>query len=153
MKTQGVIWFLAFLYYYKKAEIREKIAAILLSFALNIVSIYILKTLIGRARPSMSSLDSLFSPLSFDNAYHSFPSSHAAAIFITAAALSNFFPKFKSVFFPLGLLFALSRFMTGHHFVSDILIGSIIGIGITELMFKKTPSLAEKFSFSNFIQK
>jgi len=59
----------------------------------------------------------------------SFPSGHTASSFAAATALSTFYPKAAPMAFALATLVGLSRVHLGHHFPSDVAIGSVIGVG------------------------
>jgi undecaprenyl-diphosphatase len=59
----------------------------------------------------------------------SFPSGHTASSFAAATALSSFYPKAGPLAFTLAALVGISRVHLGHHFPSDVAIGSVIGVG------------------------
>lgn len=59
----------------------------------------------------------------------SFPSGHTASSFAAATALSTFYPKARPLAFALATLVGISRVHLGHHFPSDVAIGSVIGVG------------------------
>ncbi|HEY1456324.1 MAG TPA: phosphatase PAP2 family protein [Candidatus Dormibacteraeota bacterium] len=59
----------------------------------------------------------------------SFPSGHTASSFAAATALSTFYPKASPLVFGLAAAVGLSRVHLGHHFPSDVAVGSLIGIG------------------------
>lgn len=59
----------------------------------------------------------------------SFPSGHTASSFAAATALSTFYPKAGPLAFTLATLVGISRVHLGHHFPSDVAIGSVIGVG------------------------
>lgn len=59
----------------------------------------------------------------------SFPSGHTASSFAAATAVSTFYPKAGPLAFALAALVGVSRVHLGHHFPSDVAIGSVIGIG------------------------
>jgi undecaprenyl-diphosphatase len=58
----------------------------------------------------------------------SFPSGHSASSFAAATALSSFYPQTAPLLYALATGVALSRVHLGHHFPSDVTVGSIIGI-------------------------
>ncbi len=60
----------------------------------------------------------------------SFPSSHAVNNFAGAAIISHFYSKQKWLWFAFASLVALSRPYVGVHYPSDILAGSVVGVGI-----------------------
>ena len=58
----------------------------------------------------------------------SFPSGHTASSFAAATALSIFYPKATPLVFGLAAGVGVSRVHLGHHFPSDVAVGSLIGI-------------------------
>ncbi len=58
----------------------------------------------------------------------SFPSGHTASSFAAATALSTFYPKASPLVFGLAAGVGVSRVHLGHHFPSDVAVGSLIGI-------------------------
>jgi undecaprenyl-diphosphatase len=59
----------------------------------------------------------------------SFPSGHTASSFAAATALSAYYPKVGALAFALATLVGISRVHLGHHFPSDVAIGSVLGVG------------------------
>ena len=58
----------------------------------------------------------------------SFPSGHTASSFAAATAISAFYPKVSPLVFGLAAGVGVSRVHLGHHFPSDVAVGSLIGI-------------------------
>jgi membrane-associated phospholipid phosphatase len=58
----------------------------------------------------------------------SFPSGHSASSFAAATATAAFYPKVAPLVFALASGVAISRVHLGHHFPSDVTVGSLIGI-------------------------
>jgi|GEM_PF-1962462 len=98
------------------------------------------KVLIHRVRPvdfSFAANEATFKGISFlhvesfgqlfDSSLHSFPSAHTATAFAFALALGRMFPKAAKWFLCLAGMCAVSRFDGGAHFVSDTLIGGLVG--------------------------
>ena len=69
---------------------------------------------------------------------HSFFSGHASNAFMVATMILLMFkPKVRNIlFYSLAVLIALSRVYLGIHFLSDVIVGAIIGITSTFLLFK-----------------
>ncbi len=61
----------------------------------------------------------------------SFPSWHAASIFLILPFLYLSFPKFKWLWIFLGSIIAFSRIYIGVHYLSDVFGGIILGLGIS----------------------
>jgi undecaprenyl-diphosphatase len=58
----------------------------------------------------------------------SFPSGHTAASFAAATAVSTFYPQAAPLAFGLATAVGVSRVHLGHHFPSDVAVGSLIGV-------------------------
>lgn len=82
--------------------------------------------------------DLYFVPGVENHLYYSFPSGHATCAFSLYLALS-FIVKNKSVktlFFALAFLVGYSRIYLSQHFFGDVYVGSLIGVGITILVYQ-----------------
>lgn len=96
--------------------------------------INILKIIIGRTRPKLWFNEGLygFAPFTFtDSAYHSFPSGHSNTIVCFALALSFFVPRLRVFLVLLAFSVAFSRVVITAHFLSDILVGGLLGLATT----------------------
>jgi len=60
----------------------------------------------------------------------SFPSGHSMSAFAIAIPLCIFYPDLQAPLLALSLSIALSRIVLGMHFVSDVVVGSLLGIGL-----------------------
>jgi undecaprenyl-diphosphatase len=60
----------------------------------------------------------------------SFPSGHSMSAFAIAIPLCLFYPQLQAVLLALSLSIALSRVILGMHFVSDVVVGSLLGAGL-----------------------
>lgn len=97
----------------------------------------VLKIIIGRARP-LFFIETGFYGFSFLNGHHSyfrsFPSSHAA----TAFALTHLFtrdkkPLFKKLSYLFAAVLVSSRLFLKEHYLSDLIIGGMIGMTAAKL--------------------
>src|SRR5438270_11691543 len=61
---------------------------------------------------------------------HSFPSGHTAASFAAATALSMAYPRARPGLYLSAVAVGLSRIHLGHHFLSDVAAGAVIGTAI-----------------------
>lgn len=96
----------------------------------------LLKLLVGRLRPVWLFREDAygFAPLSFQSAANSFPSGHSQTIWAVMAALMILFPRHWPTFVALAVLVAASRLFITVHYLSDVLVGSAIGIATVILM-------------------
>ena len=80
----------------------------------------------------------------------SFPSSHAVNNFAGAFVISHFYKEQKWYWYTFAFLVAFSRPYVGVHYPSDILAGSLIGIGIGFLTTYLWKMFSQKFQETNF---
>ncbi len=111
--------------------VKEKRRKMLLPLWLAVAVSYIisigLKILIQRQRPFELGLVSAVINSSYSWWDFSFPSSHAILVFSVVPFLSKEFPKFKYVWIVFACLVAFSRVYLGLHFLSDVIVGGLIG--------------------------
>lgn len=90
----------------------------------------IFKRLFGRARPvHLDDLGTLsFQPVQFDWSLAGFPSGHATTAFAFAVIMSSLFARrWRWLFFCFAVLIALSRVVTGMHYLTDVVAGAALG--------------------------
>ena len=93
----------------------------------------VLKLLVRRDRPGVHDGAYSFRPWSdrpFDSSGFGMPSSHAIIAFAAAAALTELFPAAAIVWYGLAVGCAVTRVLSGAHFVSDAIVGALLGIVI-----------------------
>ncbi|MFB6242368.1 MAG: phosphatase PAP2 family protein [Candidatus Nanosalina sp.] len=98
-----------------------------LFFSLVTVNIIVrgVKSLVSRPRPQGAVTGSFT---------YSFPSGHAATAFLMASVLSARYPGLRRFLYGLAALIALTRVLLGLHYLTDVLAGSVIGLGIGYLV-------------------
>lgn len=128
-------------------------------FILAITSIvnFLLKISIQRPRPFQQGLVVILPVL--EKSSHliwnfSFPSGHTMIIFSVLPLLNKEFPKLKYVWILFAVLIAFSRVYLGLHFLSDVLIGGLIGylLGAVILRIEKDNKFWEKI-YKKFFNK
>lgn len=127
-RTQAVVWA------YLKAE---------LIFALLVVRA--MKIFFGRARPYYGEEFTFFN---LDNGFNAFPSGHSADAFVSGVFLYYMLRGSRwsaRRFLPLmyaGLM-ALSRVMMNAHYLSDVIVGSAVGIFGASFFISRIPAWAK----------
>jgi undecaprenyl-diphosphatase len=88
------------------------------------------KNILGRARPKLfetaGPLD--FNFFAFDPDYASLPSGHATNIFAFATVIGMLWPRGRVLLYTLAAWIAASRVLIGQHYVTDIVLGAILGM-------------------------
>jgi membrane-associated phospholipid phosphatase len=116
------------------------------------ITVNLLKFVIGRARPRLflTEGDYGFFPMNAEWAFNSFPSGHAQTVFTVATIVALAIPRTRYLCFFVATLVALSRVMISVHFVSDIVFGSFLGIGIVLLLKRCAYSDLETLSLEKY---
>ena len=87
------------------------------------------KNILGRARPKLfetaGPID--FNFFAFDPAYASLPSGHATNIFAFATVIAMLWPRGRVLLYTLAAWIAASRVLIGQHYVTDVVLGAILG--------------------------
>lgn len=124
--NHGEIWIAIILFLYLCRK--EKRIAKFAFFALLIeaVLISVIKNIIQRPRPFLE--NSLISLMLNEPSGYSFPSGHAASAFAVATFLYLRNIRYKKFIISIAFLMAFSRLYVYVHYLSDVLIGSLIGI-------------------------
>jgi undecaprenyl-diphosphatase len=60
----------------------------------------------------------------------SFPSGHTMTAFSVALVVSYFYPGLEAPLFFMAISIAVSRVVLGMHFLSDVLAGAVLGVGL-----------------------
>lgn len=132
----------ALLYYIfrkKNSELALFGKMLFLSVLLSGVAANIIKFIFGRWRPKALLEDGLYGYEWFEVGYiqTSFPSGHSATMLSVTVLLSLFLPRLRYPFILFGVLIALSRVVINAHFLSDVIVGSLIGILSSLYIYKR----------------
>jgi membrane-associated phospholipid phosphatase len=106
------------------------------SFLVSGIAAQVLKHLIGRARPRLTD-DVIFIGPTLRGGYDSFPSGHTTVGFCFAYTLSQYFPKYRGVFYFLATVIGISRIESTSHFSSDVVAGAAVGLILGRLLSQK----------------
>ncbi len=110
-------------------------SAVLVALATLIAGIVanLLKTVFDVPRPFA---EGLWSALGSLPSTGSMPSGHAATAFAAATALAMMFPRLRWAAYALAALICVSRVYLGVHYVSDVVVGALLGalIGVAVVL-------------------
>jgi membrane-associated phospholipid phosphatase len=112
----------------------------------------LLKILVRRMRPPDAGSAYSFRPFSdhpFSSRGFGFPSSHAVVAFAAAAILTAMFPRGKWVWYAAAIGCAVSRLLAHAHYLSDVIAGAAVGIGVATLVWRYAapPAEADRLAF------
>jgi len=105
--------------------------------AVSGLSADLVKYLAGRARPRLYFNEQLygFDFFHWQYAWTSFPSGHSATAFSVAILLAILYPRWRFAALFGGILVAFSRIVLAHHYISDVIAGSFLGIVSSVLLY------------------
>ncbi len=129
-----------FLFYRKRREAAAQRMLFLFSaVAVSGIVVDIVKVAAGRFRPNRLWNEGLygFDGWHFHHDFISFPSGHSAAAFAGMTALALMWPRYRVLFLAAAALIAFSRVALASHFISDVLVGSLLGWGIACLLYRR----------------
>jgi undecaprenyl-diphosphatase len=113
---------------------RKVLRHLVLLYAIQSAIIYGLKFLIKRERPLFFlDMASKLSKGPGEILDPSFPSAHAAYTFMMATLLGTWFPRYRFIFFVIAGFIGWTRIYLGLHYPTDVMVGGILGYGITRL--------------------
>lgn len=114
----------------KKERVRET-GVLLISSAVAVGFMQtLLKTTVGRSRPSNDQGKFSFRPYSGMSQYRSFPSGHTVLSVTTAYAIAKQFknPWVKTGIYAVGAITPLSRILIGAHWLTDVALSTALSI-------------------------
>jgi undecaprenyl-diphosphatase len=113
---------------------RKVLRYLVLLYAIQSAVIYSLKFLIQRQRPFLFlEMASKLSKGPGEILDPSFPSAHAAFSFMMATLLAAWFPRYWIIFFIIAVFVSWTRIYLGVHYPTDVIVGAILGYGITRV--------------------
>jgi membrane-associated phospholipid phosphatase len=94
------------------------------------------KGIIGRARPLLFDTEGglEFKLFAFSPDYASLPSGHAVNIFAFATVIAILWSKARVLLYTLAAWIAASRVLIGEHYVTDVVVGAILGTAFPYLV-------------------
>ena len=113
---------------------RKVLRRLVLLYAIQSAVIYGLKFLVQRQRPLFFlEIASKLSKGPGEILDPSFPSAHAAFSFMMATLLSNWFPRYRILFFIVAAFIGWTRIYLALHYPTDVIAGALLGYGMTTL--------------------
>lgn len=141
LPAMGIMYGLSFAFH----DTKSRMVAIkgLEAFVYAAIAAQILKQITHRQRPTQGEYPNPYAwegPIGPVN-YTSFPSGHSAAVFAVATVIASAYKK--TVWVPvlcysLASLTALSRIYDDEHWMSDVVMGSAIGLAIGQTVFRNS---------------
>lgn len=96
------------------------------AFAIELPLYWLAKNSFKRRRPH--ELSQLIRLTFIPSDKYSLPSGHTAAAFVMATLIGHFYPEFYLVALLWACLIGMARILLGVHFISDVLLGALLGI-------------------------
>ena len=132
-------------FYLLGGEKEKKVCCLLLESLIETGLITtVLKAGFGRKRPDSGFGPGAFSPFTLSN--DSFPSGHAATAFSSAAVLARAYDA-GWITYPLAACVSFFRIYKEKHWLSDVFLGSVIGLAIGNMHVLDKDSKASELSF------
>lgn len=100
-------------------------------FLSTIITVHLLKMLVGRARPQVELGPFAFLPFEGHSAanYDSFPSGHAASTLCLIMLFAWFCPRWWWTLLPIGVLALIGRVALSRHYATDLIASLVIACG------------------------
>ena len=113
---------------------RKLFYRLLLLYGIQSAILYGLKFLVGRQRPVFFlEIPSKISGGPGEILDPSFPSGHTLYAFMMATLLAHWFPRHRIVFLIIAGMIGWTRIYLGLHYPTDVIVGGILGYGVTKL--------------------
>jgi membrane-associated phospholipid phosphatase len=142
-----ILLFLLFLFFrIKKPIFAHKMLYLFGAVAISGILVDIIKIIAARLRPTMFLEHDLYGFVWFKlgSEFNSFPSGHSATAFALCIGLTLLYPRYKYPFLLIGVLIVMSRIILTFHYLSDTLIGALIG-GLTALFLYRKLAVRNYF--------
>tara|TARA_Y100001956_G_C4037727_1_gene149212 strand:- start:68 stop:592 length:525 start_codon:yes stop_codon:yes gene_type:complete len=103
----------------------------LLAFSIELPIYWLTKNIFKRRRPQ--ELSDLVTSFVTPSDRYSLPSGHTAAAFLMASLMAYFYPQLAVFSFAWASLIGSSRILLGVHFLTDVVLGSLLGVACAHL--------------------
>lgn len=117
----------ALIYDFEGQQLRKPLTVFGIVAATSVI-VYVIKRLTGRVRPTREQAGRFLGPTwKHHNWRESFPSSHSACAIALSVALATLYPQAAVIFYALGIITAVLRYLMDAHWPSDVLVGVAVG--------------------------
>lgn len=140
LSSEVIVFSILTIIFLIKEKRRKWLPALWASAGISVVISFILKIMIQRERPFQLGLSEILPTLndaSFSLWNFSFPSFETMLAFCAIPIIAEHFPKMKKIWIIFAIAVGISRFYLGLHFLSDVIIGGLIGYLIGFVVVKK----------------
>ncbi|MFB3897562.1 MAG: phosphatase PAP2 family protein [bacterium] len=110
---------------------------LLLSLVISGIIILFFKLIVGRVRPDCPGRGAFVLFPGFHSEDQSFPSGHTTAAFGFATIFAAFSPYLGGVAYLLAILVGIARIHSSAHFLSDVLVGALLGYLVSKYILAK----------------
>lgn len=131
-----VMFFLLFLFFRQNRPLlSQKMLYLFSVVAISGILADIVKIIFARVRPDMLFEHNLYGFVWFKmgSEFNSLPSGHSATAFALCVGLILLYPRYRYLYIFIAILVVMSRVILNFHYLSDTLIGALLG-GLTALM-------------------
>jgi undecaprenyl-diphosphatase len=133
---EGVMVFILTTIIFLIARKTKKLPFLWLSIIISAILTQVLKVIIMRQRPDVA----LYVKNSF-----SFPSGHATSVFSVLAVIWKEIPWLKWFWLVFAVVVAFSRLYLGLHYLTDVVVGALIGFSVSLIIVKYEKKISGLF--------
>jgi membrane-associated phospholipid phosphatase len=128
---------IAIVFWKKNRPVAHKALFIFTTVAVSGILVNVVKLITRRVRPTLYFSEGLygFNFYKLDSDFMSFPSGHSATSLGAMVALGFLFPVLRVPFLILGMALAFTRLFLTNHFLSDVLVGAMLGAATSVLLY------------------
>ena len=117
--------------YFAAPLLRDEVISMFIVNTIMTILVYMIKLSVKRPRPEFR--DDRMATVSFD--IYSFPSGHATRSAYVSFLMPVYFPSLTVFWFLWAFIMILSRLVLGVHFISDLIVGLLLGSLAIGLMY------------------
>jgi membrane-associated phospholipid phosphatase len=114
----------------------------------------VIKIIVGRLRPDMLFDQGIYGFVGhhMGSEFNAMPSGHSATVFALSVALTLLYPRYKFAFIAIAVTVGASRVILNYHYLSDVLVGSLLGGLIAHYVYHRYVLYNHSFNIENMIK-